>query len=96
MKKRQAARDPNRGGRVIDDGPIAPLVKAIGTLPKLAELTGLSVTTLRRINQGERAPHVSERMLFAVLARTYNVKPPFPTKAPKELRRRDEQKGLRP
>lgn len=76
-KKPQPARDPNRGGRVIDDGPIAPLVKAIGTLPKLADLTGLSVTTLRRINQGEREPRKGERILFATLARTYGVPSPF-------------------
>jgi len=77
-KKNQPSRDPSNGGRVIDDGPLAPLVKAIGTLPELADLAGMSVTTLRRINRGDREPRAGERVLFSTLAKRFHVATPFP------------------
>lgn len=79
MKKPKPLRDLTHGGRVVDDGPLAPLVKAVGTMPALAEMVGVSVTTLRRINQGEREPRKGERLLLANVARTYRVAAPFST-----------------
>ncbi len=76
-RKPKPIRDLSHGGRVVNDGPLAALVKAVGTMPALAEMVGVSVQTLRRINQGERQPRKGEAALLASVAKVYRVAAPF-------------------
>jgi hypothetical protein len=74
--KRKPVRDFSRGGVRVEDGPLADLVRAVGTMPALAEMVGVSASTLRRINQGERAPKKGEALLLATIAKQYRVAAP--------------------
>lgn len=77
MKRKLApVRDFSRGGVRVEDGPLAALVRAVGTMPALAEMVGISASTLRRINQGERAPKKGEALLLAMVAKQYRVAAP--------------------
>lgn len=75
-RKPKPIRDFSHGGVRVEDGPLAELVRAVGTMPALAEMVGISASTLRRINQGERAPRKGEAILLAMVARQYRVTAP--------------------
>lgn len=75
-RKPKPIRDFSRGGVRVESGPLADLVRAVGTVPALAEMIGVSAATLRRINQGERAPKKGEALLIATIAKQYRVAAP--------------------
>lgn len=68
-----------RGRPPATDSDLTRLASAVGGQAKLAEMVGVSRSTIKRWVSGSSAPARAERVLLSTIAAAHGLPAPFPT-----------------